>query len=144
MSNIKFALAETFDDATTTITCLSAAVAGATSGALGSYAVSALNLNGSGLGGAGLSFCVRAAVSAACYNTVVRVVPDNVVSLPFFAILYFASDGQLVGSGVRIGTLLVNLVTRVFEPARVKPPAAANGSCCAGDSAKKCNECSSH
>jgi len=143
MSSIKFALAETFDDATTTITCLSAAVAGATSGALGSFAVGALNLNGSGLGGAGLSFCVRAVVSAACYNTVVRVVPDNVVSLPFFAILYFASDGQLVGSGVRIGTLLVSMVTRVFDFKTLLPVKKA-GDCCAGDSAKKCNDCSSH
>ena len=130
---------EVFADATTTITSLGGALAGCTSDALGDYVIGALQLHGSGLGGAGMAFCVRAAVSAVMYTTVVRLMPETSTSV-VFPFLYFAGDRKLIATGVTVAQLSINIVLAMFKGS---PTAMAATSCCNGKAASaKCDECS--
>lgn len=123
-------MAETFADAQTTITSLVAAVAGSVSDRAGDFVASALGLQGNGLGGAGLEFCVRAVVSAGVFSLTSRALPETSGNI-FFSILYFAADAKLVGLGVRIGHMSVGITeAALLRPVALrKSPPKEEGSC---------------
>lgn len=125
-------LQETFADAQTSITCLGAAVSGAVANRIGNYVTHTLKLQGNGLGGAGLEFCARAVICAGVFAGTAYVMPETSSNV-LFSIMFFASEGKLVGTGVRIGNLAVNLALAVFPK---------SDDCCAGkNAAAKCGEC---
>ena len=130
-------LQQAFGDAQTTIACLAAGVAGATSDAISTAVVGAVAQPSQGVGAVGLEFAFRAMVSAGVFGLVHSYMPETSNNI-FFSILYFATDRGLINNAISLSRAAVSAVHRTALTATkpvpraqqpAQPPSCATGSC---------------
>ncbi len=137
-------ISSTIEDTQTAVTSLAFAVAGAASEEIGNRLVHYAGLKGTkgGLGDAGLSFIIRAAVSSAAFAIIAGVMPasaGNVLS----TFVYFASNQSLINDARYIGAITIgglkNTIPRGKAP--MQPPAGGgHGGKVSGESDCSCKQ----
>ncbi len=121
-------ISSTIEDTQTAVTSLAFAVAGAASEELGNRLVALAGLKGAkgGLGDAGLSFIIRAAVSSATFAIIAGVMPEsagNVLS----TFVYFASNQSLINDARYIGIVTIGGLTKSMKTVPAKPTGKVEG-----------------
>lgn len=98
-------------DTQTALVSLGAAVAGATSEALGNYIVgSTVGNSSAAVGDVGLSFLIRAVTSSVVLNFTTGMMPDTSGNI-LFVLIFYGANASVIRDAVTIGKYVVSAAT---------------------------------
>lgn len=120
-------LTESFRDAQTSVSSLSAAIAGSAADRIAQMIISQSGLASTqGAGQTGLKFIIRALVSSASFGLTARFLPGTSENI-FFSVLFFAANPGLIQDGVLLGRTAVDALSGMTQMQYAPGPMRSKG-----------------
>lgn len=121
-------------DVQTAVVSLGGSVAGAAANQAATWLIRTVGIPTQGLGGLGLVFVTRAAVSSVGFALAAYAMPETSQNV-LFTLLFFTAEGDLLRTGSRLGHLLLSSITGIVSKGITLAPTptpkpVAGGKCC--------------